>query len=135
VAEASTGVAWQDAGKLELDGASYLGLGLPFSVTQLTIIEALLVGGAEIYRNTELDLEKRIYPGGVFDPLGLASGGGERTFNLKTAEIKHGRLAMVAFLGFGVQALTQGEGALGSLAKFATSFERNVDLSELQLGN
>ena len=66
---------------------------------QLTIIEAILVGGAEIYRNTELDLEKRIYPGGAFDPLGLTSASAERTFNLKTAEIKHGRLAMVAFLG------------------------------------
>lgn len=33
VAEASTGVAWQDAGKVELDGASYLGQPLPFSVT------------------------------------------------------------------------------------------------------
>ena len=33
VAEASTGVAWQDAGKVELDGASYLGLSLPFTVT------------------------------------------------------------------------------------------------------
>jgi len=37
--------------------------------------------------------------------------------------------------GFGVQALVQGEGALGSLAKFALSFEKNLDLSELQLGN
>ena len=33
VAEATTGVAWQDAGKVELDGASYLGLSLPFTVT------------------------------------------------------------------------------------------------------
>jgi light-harvesting complex II chlorophyll a/b binding protein 4 len=123
VAEATTGVAWQDAGKVELDGASYLGFGLPFTVTQLTIIEVLLVGGAEIYRNTEQNIERRQYPGGVFDPLGLASGSDERAFNLKTAELKHGRLAMIAFLGFGVQALTQGEGALGSLAKFSTSFE------------
>ena len=72
---------------------------------QLTIIEAILVGGAEIYRNTELDLEKRIYPGGVFDPLGLTAASPERTFNLKTAEIKHGRLAMVAFLGERLPAL------------------------------
>ena len=34
-----------------------------------------------------------------------------------------------------MQALTQGEGALGSLAKFALSFEKNIDLAELQLGN
>jgi len=52
-----------DAGKVELDGASYLGLSLPFSITQLLWIEAILMGGAEIYRNNELDLEKRIYPG------------------------------------------------------------------------
>ena len=26
-------------------------------------IEAILVGGAEVYRNSELDLEKRLYPG------------------------------------------------------------------------
>jgi len=38
--------------------------------------------------------------GGFFDPLGLASDNdGDKVFRLKTAEIKHGRLAMVAFLG------------------------------------
>ncbi|KAK9825932.1 hypothetical protein WJX81_008374 [Elliptochloris bilobata] len=122
VAEATTGVSWVDAGKVELDGASYLGFSLPFSISQLVWIEALLVGGAEVYRNRELDTETRIYPGGYFDPLGLASGDDERAFKLKTAELKHGRLAMIAFLGYGVQALTTGEGALGSLAKFTNNF-------------
>lgn len=88
-----------DAGKVELDGASYAGLSLPFTITQLIWIEVILVGGAELYRNTELNPEKRIYPGGFFDPLKLASEDPERAFNLKTAEIKHGRLAMVAFFG------------------------------------
>lgn len=112
-----------DAGKVELDGASYLGFTLPFSITQLTWIEAILVGGAEVYRNTELDPERRCYPGGPFDPLNLANGDDpERVFRLKTAEIKHGRLAMIAFLGYGVQALSTGEGALGSLAQFGESF-------------
>lgn len=119
VGEATTGVSWVEAGKVELDGASYAGLSLPFTITQLIWIEVLLVGGAEIYRNTELNPEKRCYPGGFFDPLKLASEDDERAFNLKTAEIKHARLAMVAFLGYGVQALSTGEGALGSLAKFA----------------
>ncbi len=52
-----------DAGKVELDGASYAGLSLPFSITQLIWIEVILVGGAEFYRNGELDSEKRVYPG------------------------------------------------------------------------
>lgn len=121
VGEATTGVSWVDAGKVELDGAQYLGFSLPFTITQLVWIEAILVGGAEWYRNTELDPEKRIYPGGVFDPLNFASG--DKAFALKTAEIKHGRLAMIAFLGFGVQALATGEGALGSLARFSNTFD------------
>ncbi len=37
VAEGATGVAWQDAGKVELDGATYLGLGLPFSVSCVVV--------------------------------------------------------------------------------------------------
>ena len=39
---------------MELDGARYLGFSLPFSISQLVWIEAILVGGAEIYRNREL---------------------------------------------------------------------------------
>lgn len=42
--------------------------------------------------------------GGAFDPLKLASDDSERTFKLREAEIKHARLAMVAFLGYAVQA-------------------------------
>lgn len=122
VAESSTGVSWVDAGKVELDGARYLNFDLPFSVSQLCWIEALAVGGAELYRNEELDSEKRIYPGGYFDPLGLGTSGKasfEQIKRLREAEIKHGRLAMVAFFGFGIQALVTGDGALDSLANFS----------------
>ena len=48
---------------MELDGASYLGQPLPFSITQLLWIEAIAMGGVEVLRNNELDLEKRLYPG------------------------------------------------------------------------
>merc|ERR1712167_505906 len=122
VAESFTGVSWVDAGKVELDGARYLNLNLPFSISQLCWIEALAVGGAELYRNGELQAEKRIYPGGAFDPLGLATPGksnSDQITRLREAEIKHGRLAMVAFFGFGIQALAVSEGAMGSLAKFS----------------
>ena len=50
VAEVSTGVSWVDAGKVELAQASYLGLPLPFNVAVLTLLEVLLVGGAEVRR-------------------------------------------------------------------------------------
>ncbi len=52
-----------DAGKVELDGSTYAGFSLPFDITQLIWIEVLAVGGAEFYRNGELDSERRIYPG------------------------------------------------------------------------
>eukprot|EP01023_Acetabularia_acetabulum_P013250 TRINITY_DN1634_c0_g1_i4.p2 TRINITY_DN1634_c0_g1~~TRINITY_DN1634_c0_g1_i4.p2 ORF type:complete len:282 (+),score=77.19 TRINITY_DN1634_c0_g1_i4:841-1686(+) len=119
VAEGVTGVSWVETGKLELDGAQYFNLNLPFSITQLIWIEAIAVGGAEIYRNAELDSAKRCYPGGIFDPLKLASDDSERSFKLKEAEIKHARLAMIAFLGYSIQAGVTGQGALGSLALFA----------------
>merc|ERR1719240_136329 len=124
VAESATGVSWVDAGKVELDGARYLNFDLPFSLTQLIWIEAIAVGGAEFIRNSELDAEKRVYPGGAFDPLGLATPGkasDDQVARLREAEIKHGRLAMVSFFGFGVQALVTGNGALDSLAQFAST--------------
>ena len=103
--ELNTGVSWVDAGKVELEqGGSYFGEPLPFDLTQLCIIEAILVGGVEVLRNRELEPEARIYPGGFFDPLKLASEPGEQTFRLRTAEIKHSRLAMMAMLGYAVQA-------------------------------
>jgi len=105
VAELSTGVSWVDAGKVELEKSSYLGFTLPFSITQLCYIEAVLMGIIEVYRNSELDSEKRLYPGGYFDPLNFASDEDpEQAFRLKEAEIKHSRLAMVAMFGFAVQA-------------------------------
>merc|ERR1712039_1064745 len=75
VAESTTGVSWVDAGKVEFDGARYLNFDLPFSISQLIWIEVFAVGGAELYRNGELEPEKRIYPGGAFDPFGLGTSG------------------------------------------------------------
>jgi len=64
IGESATGVSWVDAGKVELDGARYLNFDLPFSISQICWIETISVGAAELYRNSELDPEKRIYPGG-----------------------------------------------------------------------
>ncbi|CAL6324716.1 unnamed protein product [Bathycoccus prasinos] len=128
--EAGTGVAWQDAGKVELEQTQYLGFNLwgeGSNLAALTAIEVLLVGTLEFYRSAELDQEKRCYPGGAFDPLGFASKSPEETFRLKTAELKHGRLAMVAMFGVAQQALNNGEGALEAL----TSIDDDVPTSKI----
>ncbi|KAF6147062.1 hypothetical protein GIB67_036781 [Kingdonia uniflora] len=114
--ESLTGVTWQDAGKVELiDGSSYLGLPLPFTITSLIWIEVLVIGYIEFQRNAELEPEKRLYPGGAFDPLNLAADP-EKKAVLQLAEIKHARLAMVGFLGFAVQAAVTGKGPLNNWA-------------------
>lgn len=105
VAEQNTGITWADAGKVELEQPQYLGAPIPLSVSTLTAIEVVLMGYLEFARSAELDQEKRCYPGGYFDPFGLASVEDDKVFKLKTAELKHGRLAMVGMLGIAIQAL------------------------------
>ncbi|KAJ6987274.1 chlorophyll a-b binding protein CP29.3 [Populus alba x Populus x berolinensis] len=100
-----------------IEGSSYLGQPLPFSLTTLIWIEVIVIGYIEFQRNAELDPEKRLYPGGYFDPLGLASDP-EKIENLQLAEIKHARLAMVAFLIFGIQAAFTGKGPISFVATF-----------------
>ena len=113
-----------EAAAAEVAGTpQYFNLDLPWSISTADVFNSLLMGGIEFFRNSELDPERRCYPGGAFDPLNFADEANpERAFQLKTAEIKHGRLAMVAALGFAVQAGFKGEGALGSLEAFGASF-------------
>lgn len=101
-----------------MEGPSYFGFSLPFSLTALIWIEVLVIGYIEFQRNAELDPEKRLYPGGkFFDPLGLANDPEEKE-RLQLAEIKHSRLAMVVFLVFAIQAAVSGKGPIGFIATF-----------------
>lgn len=55
-----------------------------------------------------------------FDPLSL------RTEQMQEKEVKNGRLAMVAFVGFASQAAVQGKGPIASLKyHIADPFHRN----------
>ncbi|MCL7026858.1 hypothetical protein MKW94_030727 [Papaver nudicaule] len=56
------------------------------------------------------------YPGGLwFDPFMWGRGSPEPVMVLRTKEIKNGRLAMLAFVGFLFQALYTGEGPIENL--------------------
>ncbi len=91
--------------------AAYFGAEVPFDLGTLLAIEFVAMAGVEIQRGNA-DAEKRVYPGGAFDPMGMAKGNLEE---LKTKELKNGRLAMVAFLGFIGQHQANGLSPLAAL--------------------
>jgi hypothetical protein len=61
-------------------------------------------------------LENVRYPGGLwFDPLGYGNGSPEKLKELRTKEIKNGRLAMLAVMGAWFQAEYTGTGPIDNL--------------------
>nr|XP_016432331.1 PREDICTED: chlorophyll a-b binding protein, chloroplastic-like [Nicotiana tabacum] len=123
----STPPPWLD-GSLPGDfGFDPLGLGKPKS------IELVLIGWAEgrrwadiikpgcvntdpIFPNNKLTGTDVGYPGGLwFDPLGWGSGSPEKIKELRTKEIKNGRLAMLAVMGAWFQHIYTGTGPIDNL--------------------
>jgi len=107
---------WYEAPKWAITGGQpqYLGIPLPFSMTTLLAIEFVSIAGAEAQRQAEPDAEKRKYPGGAFDPLGLSKDSNTLEQN-KLKELKNGRLAMLAFVGFVAQHAATGKGPIDGL--------------------
>ncbi|EFN55066.1 hypothetical protein CHLNCDRAFT_35848 [Chlorella variabilis] len=104
---------WYDAPLPLVQGgsATYFGASIPFDLGTLAAIEFAAMAGAESFRGAA-EPEKRVYPGGPFDPAGMSKGNQDE---LRTKEIKNGRLAMIACLGFVAQHAATGASPLEAL--------------------
>jgi len=137
------GGTWFETGSKMLDGGTLNYFAVPWGIIDnplplfaIVAIEAGLMFAVESYRRSGtgpagyspgvgkfdpsvFDGLDSLYPGGPFDPLGLADDP-EVFAELKVKEIKNGRLAMVSVLAFAIQAYVTGEGPYTNWSKHVT---------------
>ena len=110
------------AGPSGVPQLTYLGETIPWGIAWLPVIHLPLFLIAELLRTGKYKLDAfehldRMYPGGkLFDPLGIGANVSEEDLKvLKTIEIQHARLAMIACFGFIIEAVVAGAGPLDFL--------------------
>jgi len=133
------GAVWWQTGAAQLNGGElfYLGnlptlplpINLGITVASFFFLERFRASGEEINVPGIFPsgpAADPLYPGGGFDPLGLADD--PLAFEeLKVKEIKNGRLAMVSMLAFAVQAAVTGDGPYANLSKHLSGpFQNNL---------
>jgi hypothetical protein len=121
--------AWYEAGKVYYqnpDAIPFTSLlavqFFLFNFVEIKRLEDMKNPGSQAEKGTFLGFESQFkgtgmsgYPGGIFDPMGMASGSASSVAELKQKEIKNARLAMVAFLGFCAQYSATGKGPVDNL--------------------
>merc|ERR1712224_1087943 len=134
------GGTWFETGAKMLNGGTLNYFAVPWGIVNnplpliiVIVVEVGLMAAVENYRRTGtgpagyspgfgkfdssvFDNLDSLYPGGPFDPLGLADDP-EVFAELKVKEIKNGRLAMVSVLGFAVRSYVTGEGPYANWSK------------------
>ncbi len=125
---------WWKVGKKVLEGidVNYLGIeGFHIAgasgIIGIAFCQAVLMGGPEYARYVGIESLEPVgvylpgdlnYPGGgPFDPFNL-SADAERDVEWRVAEVKHGRLAMIAMLGVFAQAFVTREGPVANVLEF-----------------
>ncbi|KAI5084797.1 hypothetical protein GOP47_0000966 [Adiantum capillus-veneris] len=82
--------------------ATYLGNRVPWGNLQVILaMKAFSIAFVEAQRGYEKDREKQKYPSGPFDPLNFSKNP-KQFEECKLKELKNGRLAVIAFMGFSV---------------------------------